>query len=543
VSTTADPRSIAFEILARHKSDEAADVLMQALECDDDQARKLAAATVVKRHGQQSILEIIRRVDSLDDEACREFSQSPERFRVALEQAISKSDDETRNAAITFIRRTGNFEQFTTLLDLLESADEATCKATEVAVVEMATQLEQRLRSSDESIFPGLDGAALRRYRSTMLGELDSRTMQFDDLAKPDAVLRLILTLGGPDDAAVRNVFAKRGDGCRDAATNLLTEDSQSALLNLLCDFLAYHAPPVAALDIVRKRNDFEFILHLLKQLPKQPSDYLALNLAKLNGLSWLQDSMEHVERLPASVHDRLVAVINLVPLAEDDRMRLKTWIIRQSGAAGREAASDVLKMLPQEEASEILHDALKDPDAEVEAWATHHLRAQKLPDTFEELVKRLDQELDVVRDAARDELFSFDLNYLLKIFGDLSPGQSRQCGEALLKINPNAPEELIREIDHPFRRRRLRAIEAAEALGFLDKVLPSLLEQLEDPEASVRCAVIETLGRNPTPEGVQAIRKMTSDRHRQVRGAAESVIATLSNQLKSAQPQFEALT
>jgi hypothetical protein len=66
VSTTADPRSIAFDILARHKSDEAADVLMQALECDDDHARRLAAATVVKRRGQQSILEIIRRADSLD---------------------------------------------------------------------------------------------------------------------------------------------------------------------------------------------------------------------------------------------------------------------------------------------------------------------------------------------------------------------------------------------------------------------------------------------------------------------------------------------
>ena len=518
-------------------------MLMQALECDDDQARKLAAATVVKRHGQQSILEIIRRVDSLDDEACREFSQSPERFRVALEQAISKSDDETRNAAITFIRRTGNFEQFTTLLDLLESADEATCKATEVAVVELATKLGQRLRSSDESIFPGLDGPALRRYRSTMLGELDSRTIQFDELAKPDAVLRLILTLGGPDDPAVRNVFTKRGDDCRDAAAKLLTEDSQPALLNLLCDFLAYHAPPAAALDVVRKRNDFEFILHLLKQLPKQPSDYLALNLAKLNGLSWLQDSMELVEQLPASVHDRLVAVINLVPLAEDDKVRLKTWIIRQSGAAGREAASDVLKMLPQEEASEILHDALKDPDAEVEAWATHHLRAQKLPDTFEELVKRLDRDLGAVRDAARDELFSFDLNYLLKIFGDLSPGQSRQCGQALLKINPNAPEELIREIDHPFRRRRIRAIEAAEALGFLDEVVPSLLEKLEDPEASVRCAVIEALGRSPSPDRIQAIRKMTRDSHRQVRGAAENVIATLSQQLKSALPQFEAST
>lgn len=112
-------------------------MLMQALECDDDKARKLAATAVVKRPGQQSILEIIRRVDSLDDESCKEFSKSPERFRDALEQAISKSDGETRNAAITFIRRTGNFYSFATLLDELESADDATSNTVEATVVEM----------------------------------------------------------------------------------------------------------------------------------------------------------------------------------------------------------------------------------------------------------------------------------------------------------------------------------------------------------------------------------------------------------------------
>lgn len=274
--------------------------------------------------------------------------------------------------------------------------------------------------------------------------------------------------------------------------------------------------------------------MHLLKQLPKEPSGYLAFNLARLNDVSWLQDSVELVERLPAVVHDRLVGVINHVSLKEETRTKLKTWIVRQSGGAGRDAASDVLKLLPQEEASQILHDALKDVDPEVEAWATHRLRAQKIPDTFEELLKRLDRNLDIVRDAARDELFSFDVNYLLKIFGDLPPGQSRLCGHTLLKINPNATEELIREIEHPFRRRRIRAIQAAEALGFVDEVLANLIDKLDDPEASVRCAAIETLGSSPTPETIKAIRRMTADPHRLVRSSAESVISKLSDQLKA---------
>lgn len=510
-------------------------MLLQALESDDEATRRLAAAAVVKRRGQQNLLEIIRRVDSLDDEACQEFSQAPERFRVALEQALLESDDETRLAAITFVRRTGSFGQFPTLLGQLQSADEAYGDAIARAAVELVGQLARRLRSNDKSIFPGLDGATLRTHRIAILADLDARTFQFDEQSRPELILHLVLILGEPDDDAVRNLFTKRGGPCRDAATKLLTENMHPALLDLLGDSLAHHAPPAAVIAVVRKRADFEFVLHLLKYLPKQPSGYLALNIARLKDLPWLQDSMVLIEKLPVSVHDRLVGVINHAPIEEATRTRLKAWIIRQSGAAGREAASDVLKTLPVEEASRIIHDALADADPEVEAWATHRMRAQKLPDTFEELLKRLDRNQDIVRDAARDELFSFDLNYLLKIFVDLSPVMSRQCGQALMKINPNAPAELTGEIEHPFRRRRIRAIEAAEALGFLDEVFPSLFKKLDDPEASVRCAAIEALVRNPTPETIKAIRRMTADPHRLVRDAAESVISKLSDQLKTA--------
>jgi len=535
VSTTDDPRSIAFKILARHKSAEADHVLMQALECNDEVARKMAAATVVQRPGQHNILDIIRKVESLSDDACNEFSQSPERFRMALEQAISRSDDETRNAALTFIRRTGNFEQLAMLLHELGSADELRCQSVQTAVIELASQMAERLRLKDESIFPGLDGVTLRKHRKKILDDLDSRTKQFDDLPKPETVLRLILIIGCSNDEAVRNLLTKRGERCRDVTKILMTNDSHPALLDLLSNFLVHHAPPPAAIDVLRTRSDFEFVLHLLKQLPKRPSGYLAYNLTRLNDLSWLQDTMVFVERLPTSVHDRLVGVINHVPVDEETRTKVKAWIVRKSNVAGREAASDVLNVLPAEEASKILHEALKDSDPEVEAWATHHLRTQKLPETFEELLKRLDKNLVIVRDAARDELFSFNLKYLMEIVGDVSLGQSLLCGHTLLKINPNAPDELAREIGHPFRRRRIRAIEAAEALGFMDKVHSRLIDKLEDPEASVRCTVIEAFGRNPTPDALKIIRRMTEDSHRQVRSAAEGVISRLSEQLKSA--------
>ena len=539
MSTPVDPRTVAFDILARHESAEAANVLMQALACDDSEARRLAAVSVVKRRGQQSLLEIIRHVDSLDDVACEEFSRSPGRFRVALQQAILRSDDATRDAAFEFIRRTANFEQFPTLLNQLESTDAALREIVGVAIGDLATRMSQRLRTGDESILPGLNASTLRMHRSVMLGELDARTQRLSGSDNLEPVLRSLLTLGSPNDVAIKSVFTRHGTSCQKAAIKLLSEDSHPSLFDLMGDFLLYHAPPVPVIDVIRTRNDLGFIQHLLTQMPKQPSGVLKSNLAKLHNLSWLQGTTAIIEQLPPAVHDRLVTVINHAPLDEELRTRLKTWVIRQSGAVGREAASDMLNSLPAETTSQILHEALVDKNPEVEAWATHRLRAQKLPGTFHELLKRLDRNVDVVRNAARDELSSFDLNYLLKNFGDLSPEQSRQCGQTLLKINPNAPAELIGEITHPFRRRKIRAIQAAEAIGLVDEVLPGLLEALTDSEVSVRCAVVEVLGRNPSRESIEAIHRMTGDENRFVRSAAEDALTNLSNRLTTVRSEF----
>lgn len=108
-----------------------------------------------------------------------------------------------------------------------------------------------------------------------------------------------------------------------------------------------------------------------------------------------------------------------------------------------------------------------------------------------------------------------------------------------MLKINPAAPEELIHEIEHPFRRRRIRAIEAADAIGFVDQVSPNILDKLDDPEASVRCAAIEALAGSPSLETIKAIKRMTNDPHRHVSSAAERVISKLTDQLTSAKEEF----
>lgn len=441
---------------------------------------------------------------------------------------FSHTDNATRLSAIEFIRRTANFSEFGCLLDLLE-ADEPRIPETALAAVrDLTDRMVTRLHQGDESVLSQFDEQAVRSHRSTAMHSLSSRTQTLADRTNPLPVLRALLTIGCPEDKAIQNVLCRRDSPAQAAAVKLLAEESCAPFFELICEFLATHAPPAVIFDVIRSRDDLEFVLHLLNWLPDSPSAFLKRNLGRLRELSWLHGDSSVIRALPDTVHDRLVILINFVPLDRDTKNYLKAWIVRQSGGKGRAAASDVLKTLPVDEVKNILQEALTHDDPEVEAWATSSLRSQKQPNTFEELLQRLDQNLDVVRDAARDELDSFDVNRVLQLFSRLSPSQGRQCGQTLLKINPNVPAELTREMSHPFRQRRIRAIKATETLGLFDEVGSSVLEALSDPEPTVCCAAIETLGRNPFHGSIEAIQVKTTDESRSVRNAAVKALAIL---------------
>lgn len=541
VSTPANPRTATFDILARHESAEAEDVLLKAFESEDEESRQLAAATIVKRPGQHRLLEIIRRVDSLDETACAEFSLSPERFNVALNQCFDDTEDDSRSSAVEFIRRTTNFSQLHTLFDQLQDTEDEYRKSVTTAIHDLTDQLSLRIRTDDESVLPTFDLESLQTHQRLIIEDLAARTRH--DLSEEHIlfpVLRSLLILGRADEEAVLAVLSRRGSVYPDASVRVLSEETNPAIFDLLCESLVRHAPPATVIKTFNTRKDFDFLLHFLNWLPESPDGYLKRNLARLDNVTWLDHSNPIVQQLPSSVHNRLVALANLVRIDDECRLELKTWIVRQSDAAGRNAASDVLDSLPTETVQAILHEALEDEDPGVEAWATRRLRTQKLPDTFEALVTRLDKQLPLVRDAARGELDSFDLHKFLELFPGLSPAHCVQCGQALLKINPETPDELLKEMTHPFCRRRIRAIRAADAMGLTREVYSGIIDALSDSEPGVRCIAIETLGKTTSHESIEAIQEMTDDESRAVRDTANRVLARLAEKLTTTRNELQ---
>jgi HEAT repeat protein len=175
-----------------------------------------------------------------------------------------------------------------------------------------------------------------------------------------------------------------------------------------------------------------------------------------------------------------------------------------------------------------ILFDSLDSEEEDVQAWATSQLRAQGVPEALKLLIERLDSPLAAVREAARGELNSFNLDLLLSIFDHLDPKVCAQAGRLVQKIDPDCHQKLVAELNNPIRRRRIRAARAARQLGLAHEVQSSLLMMLSDADTQVRRTAAEVLADLPNAEVVAGLSALLNDQSPRVREAAEQSLEAI---------------
>jgi HEAT repeat protein len=205
--------------------------------------------------------------------------------------------------------------------------------------------------------------------------------------------------------------------------------------------------------------------------------------------------------------------------------MAVQEWLVRHGSLEGRLAATEVLSQLDENEVESIIYTSLEDKDEKVQAWATSQLRSQHIPQAVGLLLERLDSPLESVRDAARHELGSFNLQFVLEFYEHLSPEAARRAGALIQKIEPDCIAKLAAELANPVLRRRLRAARAALAMGMHTKVVPSLLAMLDDPDQLSRRTGIEVLANVPTPEVAASLRLLLEDPSPRVRDDAAKAL------------------
>jgi len=289
-----------------------------------------------------------------------------------------------------------------------------------------------------------------------------------------------------------------------------------------LMEFMKHNYPIPKALDAFEQRADPEFICYVLREFPSRLSENEQKNFKQLTSVDWITHQLVPLAAVPPSLHEALVWFIQATGLNHEEKVTVQKWILLHGSVQGRTAAAQVLESAEPSCVRGILFDSLESEDEDVQAWATSQLRTQGVPEALQLLIERLDSPLAAVREAARGELHSFNLDLLLRIFDHLDARVCRRAGALLQKIDPDCHRKLLAELNNPVKRRRIRAARAASHLGLAHEVKSCLLIMLLDVDSQVRRTAAEVLADVPIADVVAALTASLNDPSPRVREAAE---------------------
>jgi hypothetical protein len=361
-----------------------------------------------------------------------------------------------------------------------------------------------------------------------MLSALDGACNQFEMLSCKAEVVESILVLGDPDAFAVRKVLLQSVPACRELAGYLLLSSTHPGVMRLLMEFMRHNYPIPKALEAFEQRADPEFVCYVLREFPNRPNENQQKNFKQLTRVDWITRQLLPLAAIPPSLHESLVWFVQATGLTHEEKVGAQKWILLHGSVQGRLAAGQVLESAEPACVRGILFDSLDSEEEDVQAWATSQLRAQGVPEALRLLIERLDSPLPAVREAARGELQSFNLDLLLNIFEHLDPKVCLRAGALVQKIDPDCHQKLVAELNNPIRRRRIRAARAASRLGLAHEVESCLLVMLSDADTQVRRTAAEVLSDIPHADVVAALAPLLNDSSPRVREAAERSLAEI---------------
>lgn len=519
------PLESTFAVLSANTSTEVDVLLAAGIGSSHEDVARRAARQVAAKPTLERVTAVAKQANHMHIAAAEEFASHGQELESTIQQILMAGDEAARKGAVDFIRQTASFSLLTSLIPIAEDGSHALHDVAFNSVREIVLRIADRFSGQEVRVLSHVAEDDLQRKKFDLLADFDRRSEKFDDLDAPQLLVECILLLGDLNCAAVKNLLENRGNACRHMVKTVLSQGSHPRLVNVVCHNLTREQPHQKVHQVFLTRTDVDFASRVLEWLPQSPSGTLAENLGLIDELPWLNVEHPTWQALPMSLHAKLVALINALGMEPTAKRDLKKWILQNSGPEGRAAAGDLFKDLPEDEAQEVLYDALSDENPEVEAWATHQLRSQQVPDAFQQLLKRLDATNDVVRDAARDELSDFTLEKMYPFIPKMPKATAMRAAEVMLKVDPTTTDTIRDELQHAYRWKKLRAARAAAVLGLVDNVLNAIGKLTEDPEASVRRSALEAIAESKSADSIPWVERRLNDPSRNVRLAAQKAL------------------
>lgn len=522
-----DPLAKTLEFLAADSRSEAEEILLSAIDLPHERTRKLAMTGVMKRGSQAGKAAVVQRYSSLEPALREVVEQFAPGLQHAIDDTIFRGNPSEQAAAVRLVVVAERFDHVPALLRLLPNGSRETVDWLLPDFRELMLKLFDRCRPLSESPQRGKLLTNATQIRTKTLAALGTLWPGIEDREVLETLWETILSLGGWESREVNDLLMESEDGIREAAWDILSASTNPGVMQLLCEAVSPAKPPARAIELIVIRSDPEFITHFLRHLPKSPTEQQRRNLKLIKSICWLDSPENQLDLVPTGLHTSLVALVEASGFSDDAKFAIHEWIIRHGSIDGRLAATEALTQRRDGTVKSVVFESLDSDDIEVQAWATSQLREQDVPNALPILLERLDSPVEEIREAARNELSSFDLQQVLETYDDIPRELRGKVGQLIQKIDPSTVARMNAELRNPIQRRRLRAIRAAFSLNLYLDVVPALLNLLDDKDVNIRRAAAGVLGHVPETSVVRGLHALLSDENAQVRETAAEALRT----------------
>ncbi|MFN0197635.1 MAG: HEAT repeat domain-containing protein [Planctomycetaceae bacterium] len=529
-----NPLEITFRVLSASPHPMAVDLLLEAVDSTDDRIRLHAADALLKCRQTRGLLALVRRLESFSAPMREHLKKNRQGLEHALHQAIVHGDPAVRQQGLIVMQWMETLELLPLLFSLLEKGDHPDRELVRQTISVVTHQLYDHMQAEKNGVQGWwISYQPLSTLIHDVLMYLDHALSKAKMGGGAEEVIEGLLMLGRPDQESVKKIFRHSERQFREYAYALMKTSRHSGIMQLVNAFLAMPYLPPMVFDIFAIRDDLEFILESLRSFPRRMNAHHQKNYRSIQKLSWAARELAILEMIPDADQVSLVKFVSATGIPDEDKQYILEWMMRCGGHDGKEAAAQMRRVFDEETLRGIVLDGLDSENEDDQVWATHQLRSLAMPETFRLLIDRLNSPTPSVRDAARDELRSFNLQTALDLFETLDPAVCRRTGELLMKIDPDTLDALRRELTQPGARKRIRAIRGAMALGLSENIIDDLMMLLGDEDAIVRRTAVEALGALDHPDARDALLHALNDPNPRVRYSVESVLHRRNTQDK----------
>lgn len=519
--TSALFKTITF--LAKSDNPAAIDLLRVLLDNKSDpEITEHVFLALYRKHNHDIYMELFLRFLKEEKEWKDSKFITPDRLTKLAGEAFTSGDDRMMQLATQIILRHKLYESIPLLLSFVESHREDWAVLSSKTALALAESFYETLLHCGSE----LERRNMDRQREWFTQQLEQSVRSYTMHGMID-VLKAYLIVAKKEYGSFLSILGDHLSKVSKAIVKLLEEGEHGSFIRLLLSFIDDPESPALVDNILSGKDDPRFIKNFLVTIGAPPTQQAKTALKRFKSIKWVQ--LDDPDKLLATIEGAepcFVHLVSNISIPKETLAELYRFVFKRCSAEARRAAVECLRTLPTEEFSQILVDAVQDPDPIVCSEALRIVKSRNVKDVDQIIMRCVDRPEKEVLDAIYDLLPDFHIEAYLQKIDQLPEPIAKTFGKIVRKIDPSTEKYLGEEISSfaPFRRQA--AATAIHRIGIESEFQASLCRlALEDEETNVRVAACTALSELMTKEAIQTLQEAMHDKTYAIRTAAANAV------------------